>query len=89
MARRRRPEAEPLDYEPPAWLWRFRRSDWDRPRTVEEIVAARLKWRGAREEWLRERGLVLWGVPGVSWDEFKRIKREEPHRVLRRRDAGP
>jgi hypothetical protein len=84
MARRRRPEAEPLDHEPPASLWQFRRADWDGPQRIEDIAAARLKWRKAREEWLRERGLVLWGMSGLSWTEFKRIGREEPHRILRR-----
>ncbi|MFF4792309.1 hypothetical protein ACFY2M_21615 [Streptomyces sp. NPDC001276] len=52
--------------------------------TVEGIVAARRRWKEERDAWLREHGLVMNGMSGLSWDEFRRIEREEPHRILRR-----
>ncbi|MDH2407185.1 hypothetical protein ACG5V6_14955 [Streptomyces chitinivorans] len=91
MARRRRPEVPPLDDTVPAWLWQFRFADWglpgvpsaEEPAAVAAIVAARRKWQRARHEWLTSRGLVVWSMSGLSWGEFRRIEREEPHRVLR------
>lgn len=97
MARRRRLEAEPLDHEPPAWLWQFGRSDpqWRREGDggpdgdwCRAEVRARRRWREARDAWLAERGLVVADMHGLSWEEFKRIRREEPHRVLYRPGRG-
>lgn len=94
MARRRRPEAPPLDMEPPEWLWgepmgriamraqREGQSDW-----ITAVIRARKVWQAERDAWLAERGLVVSGMQGLAWREFQRIEREEPHRVLRRPDT--
>lgn len=91
--RRRRQEAPPLELEPPEWIWQFRWKDWglempseSNPVKVDDWHAARQQWRKACREWLDERGLVDWGHSNVTWPEFKRIRREEPHRILRRPD---
>ncbi|MER5468034.1 hypothetical protein [Streptomyces sp. NPDC002685] len=94
--RRRRQEKPPVDSEPPEWIWQYRRSDpqWRREGdagpdnnwcTAE--VKARQRWREARDAWLEERALVMSDMRGLRWDEFKRIRREEPHRILRHPDA--
>ena len=93
MARRRRPAAAPVEMEPPEWLWQFPRRDpqWrregdggpDKDWCAAE-VAARQRWREACRAWLDERGLVMWSASAVTGPEFKRIQREEPHRILRR-----
>ena len=80
------------DCEAPAWLWQFRGEDWGVswppsdavPGELLNVVRARRQWREAREEWLAERGLVMWGMRGLSRQEFERIERQEPDRVLRR-----
>ncbi|MFG2130493.1 hypothetical protein ACGFNV_22125 [Streptomyces sp. NPDC048751] len=84
----------PVEESPPEWLWRFSPQAWVDERactgedaTVAALVAARRRWRGQRDAWLEERGLVVWGMRGLSHDEFKRIEQQEPHRVLRRPDA--
>ena len=92
MARRKRPAAAPLEEEPPDWLWQFRWADWglpvpsaETPVSLPDAVKARQKWRAARDEWLKQRGLVVLGsTRGLSHGEFRRLEREEPHRVLRR-----
>jgi hypothetical protein len=86
--------------EPPAWLWQFPRRDpqWRREgdgRNGDGLedswctaeVRARRRWTEARDAWLAERGLVMWGMRGLPWAELKRIRREEPHRILRRPEA--
>lgn len=89
MARRRRPEAPPLDDTVPDWfrgepMGRIARramqegKDW-----THEVIAQRQALRERREAWLKERGLVMEGMRGLSYQEFKRIEREEPHRVFR------
>lgn len=77
--------------EPPEWLWRFSPSAWVNEQadsgedaTIAAMVAARRRWREARDAWLEERGLVMWGMGGLPWHEFKRIEQQEPHRILRR-----
>ncbi|MFD6914056.1 hypothetical protein [Streptomyces virginiae] len=94
MARRRRPEAPPADDSAPDWLWGFTAgSFFMKPRGEEEedvidaFITARRKWREARDAWLQERGLVVYGMRGLSWQEYKRIEREEPHRILRRHEG--
>lgn len=92
MARRRKPEAAPLDDEPPDWFWEFdgRLWGWHSKNLrsckgqIEGHHDAQMEWHKACRQWLNERGLVAWHCGGVSWQEFKRIEREEPHRVLRR-----
>ncbi|WUD74611.1 hypothetical protein OG937_24415 [Streptomyces sp. NBC_00510] len=77
--------------EPPEWLWKFQASRWFRETreegedaTVEAFIKARGRWRKARDAWLAERGLVVYGMAGLTWQEFKEIEQQEPHRVLRR-----
>lgn len=82
------------DDEPPEWLWRFSAASFfarpaDEPSSLESFVAARRRWREARDEWLLDRGLVMWGMTGMTFQEYNRIEREEPHRVLRRPDRNP
>ncbi|MFJ6846416.1 hypothetical protein ACIQRE_27555 [Streptomyces griseoluteus] len=50
-------------------------------------MAARRRWRERRDGWLEEHGLVMWGMRGLSAQEFKRIEQQEPHRILRRPGA--
>jgi hypothetical protein len=80
--------------EPPDWIWSFQTNRWFmRPKedgehqSVQAFVEARRRWHEQRDAWLEERGLVLYGMRGLSWEEFKRIRKEEPHRILRRPDA--
>ncbi|MFI8279755.1 hypothetical protein ACIGBH_33625 [Streptomyces sp. NPDC085929] len=91
MARRRRPEAPPLDDTVPDWLWgepmgriaatakRRGEEDW-----IAAVIRTRREWRERRDAWLKERGMVVSGMRGLSYQEFKRIEREEPHRVVPR-----
>jgi hypothetical protein len=92
MARRRRPAPTELDDAVPEWFWEFDGTLWGWHAKnlrlcrgqIEGHHAARTRWHTARREWLEERGLVA--SDSVSWSEFKRIEREEPHRVLRHQD---
>ncbi|MFF4566187.1 hypothetical protein [Streptomyces sp. NPDC001435] len=97
MARRRRPAPPERDDEVPDWLWGFDGRDWGwhskDPRSasraglpIDGHYAAKMRWRDACREWLGERGLVTREHYG-NWQEFKRIQREEPHRILRQPDA--
>lgn len=89
MARRRR-QAPVEDAGTPEWLWEFDGRLWgwhakdlrSCQGQIEGHNAARMRWRAARHEWLEERGLVT--RDSGTWSDFKRIEREEPHRVLRR-----
>lgn len=89
MARRRRPEpvaAQPDDGVP-EWVWNgctLRRWLREHDGRLDGFHAARVEWDRRRREWLLERGLVVPGMPGMTHEEYKRIEREEPHRVLRR-----
>ncbi|QDN87403.1 hypothetical protein [Streptomyces sp. RLB3-6] len=84
-----RPEAE--DDGVPDWIWgrEFTPRRWaaDHGGTFEGRYDAAMEWRRQRDAWLHERGLVVQGMADVSYEDFKRIEREEPHRVLRRPDA--
>jgi hypothetical protein len=93
MARRRR--LEPVTAQPdddvPDWLWGFPMNRWaaerkaaGEPVDLGVFCRERDAWREQRDAWLRERGLVLYGMRGLTSEEFSRIKREEPHRVLLR-----
>ena len=88
MARRRRPEqasAQPDD-EPPEWFWNgCDLRQWLRAHDgqLEGFHAAKVAWLQRRQEWVQERGLVVSGMPGLTHEEYKRIRREEPHRILR------
>lgn len=82
-----------MEMEPPGWIWQFPRRDpqWRREGDggpdndwCAAQVAARLRWRVARDGWLEERGLVVSDMRGLAWPEYKRIQREEPHRIPRR-----
>ncbi|MZE56158.1 hypothetical protein GTY86_33790 [Streptomyces sp. SID5770] len=94
MARRRKPATAPLDMEPPEWLWGepLGRIALRAQRTGENgmaaIIRARKEWRAERDKWLSERGLVVWGMEGLSYSEFQRIQKQEPHRILRRPDIA-
>ncbi|MFJ3635227.1 hypothetical protein [Streptomyces sp. NPDC090112] len=57
--------------------------DW-----IAAVIRTRREWRTKRDAWLEERGLVVSDMRGLSWQEYKRIEREEPHRILRRRHEG-
>lgn len=91
---------EKADDGVPDWLWRFEEDRWaedgvvpaqydgnDFDRWAWRMVRARSRWKEAQSEWLRAHGLVMWPMRGLSFREFRRIEREEPHRVLRR--PGP
>lgn len=90
MARRRRPEPERGSVDVPDWFWEgcdLRRWLRERDGVLDGFHAAKQEWHARCRAWLEERDLVMWGHSSVSWGEFKRIEREEPHRVLRRPDA--
>lgn len=76
----------PGDDEPPEWLWGFSLRRWLRGHdgVLDGYHDARMVWQQQCREWLDARGLVEWGHAGMSWEEYKRIEREEPHRILRR-----
>ncbi|MFJ5306125.1 hypothetical protein [Streptomyces sp. NPDC088350] len=87
MARRRRPEPVPLDYEPPDWFWEgcsLRRWLREHDGVLDGYHAAKQEWRERCREWLEVRGLVMYGMSGLTWEDYKRVEREEPHRILRR-----
>ncbi|WP_405524591.1 hypothetical protein OG426_16090 [Streptomyces canus] len=86
MARRRPPEAQPLDDEPPEWLWQFSMRRWlaEHDGSLDGLREAKAEWHQRCREWLDERGLVEWSHSSVTWHEYKRIQREEPHRIPRR-----
>lgn len=86
MARRRRPEAPPVDTEPPEWIWQFPTRRWvvEHGGSMDGLHEAKREWHERCREWLDERGLVMWDHSVMTWLEFKRIRREEPHRILRR-----
>jgi len=84
-----------VDMEAPDWLWEFDGRDWGwhsrhprdafrAGRLLDGHYAAKMKWTEACREWLEERGLVMWEHNGGAFSEYKRIEREEPHRILRR-----
>ncbi|MEV6835532.1 hypothetical protein AB0N17_13610 [Streptomyces sp. NPDC051133] len=83
---RMQPAAEPVG-DVPDWVWgdEFRARRWvrDHGGSVEGRYEAYQEWRERCRRWLNERGLVIDGV-NVQYHEFKRIEREEPHRILRR-----
>lgn len=72
---------------PPEWLWgrdvTARQWARDHGGFFEGRYEAVKEWRRERDAWLLAHGLVVQGMSGVSYEEFKRIEREEPHRVLR------
>ncbi|MGW5272751.1 hypothetical protein ACWEQP_09230 [Streptomyces sp. NPDC004044] len=79
------------DSGPPEWLWGFQSNHWfmrpkdgDEHKSLQAFIGARREWRESCREWLDERGLVLWGISSISWHDYQRIEREEPHRILRR-----
>ena len=90
MARRRRSEAPPADDSVPDWLWGepmgriAMRVLRDGKTWIDEVIAQRRAWEEKRDAWLEERGLVVYGMRSMSHQEYKRIEREEPHRILRR-----
>lgn len=91
MARRRRAEAPALEAAPPDWLWGFTMGQFarqarqgGRENWLQDFIDARAEWRRARDAWLVERGLVMSGMAGMTYQEYRRIEREDPHRVLRR-----
>lgn len=92
MARRRRPEpgaAQPDDGVPD-WLWggcSLRRWLREHGGQLDGFHASRVEWEHRRRRWLLERGLVVRDMAGLTWEGFKRIEREEPHRILRRPEA--
>lgn len=51
---------------------------------LHELHAAEGRWHEACRQWLEERGLVTWPMRGITWLEYQRTAREEPHRVLHR-----
>lgn len=71
----------------PEWVWgdQVRPRQWARDHggLKEGRYDAVMEWRERCRQWLDERGLVMDGV-NVAYEECRRIKREEPHRVLRR-----
>jgi hypothetical protein len=87
MARRRRrePEAEQPGGDIPDWFWdRPDARQWLREHgTSDGLHAARTEWARRRQDWARQHGLIVVGL--VSYQEYKRIEREEPHRIPRRR----
>lgn len=97
MARRRRQEPQRGPDDAPDWLWEFDGREWGwhskDPRAAARAGlsfdghhAAKVKWGEACMAWLGERGLVTRDHYPCTWQEFKRIEREEPQRVLRRPD---
>jgi hypothetical protein len=85
--------AAPVDGVPD-WVWSFRLNRWasarraaGEPVDLTRFVRERDRWRKERDAWLAERGLVMEDMRGMPSGEFKRIEREEPHRILRRPDA--
>ncbi|MEU6312374.1 hypothetical protein [Streptomyces sp. NPDC047014] len=92
-ARMRVPESEA---GVPGWLWEFDGRQWGwhskNPRSsggrVDGHYDARVRWHAACSAWLDERGLVTWEHNAGSWEDFLRIEREEPHRILRRPQQG-
>lgn len=85
MARRRRPAPPPTVMEPPGWLWAFPARRWvaEHDGRADGRYEAAMQWHERCRKWLDERGLVMWGHSSVTWHEFQRIRREEPHRILR------
>lgn len=71
----------------PAWVWgrEFMARNWvrDHDGRIEGRYEALKAWRQKRDAWLREHGLVVHGMAGLDYEDFKRIEREEPHRILR------
>lgn len=72
----------------PEWVWgrEYTALQWARDHggRIEGRFEALRAWRIRRDEWLRGHGLVVSGMAGLAYEEFKRIEREEPHRILRR-----
>ncbi|MFE2967856.1 hypothetical protein ACFXKC_30105 [Streptomyces sp. NPDC059340] len=70
----------------PEWVWgrEYTARQWvrDHDGRIEGRYEAAMGYRARCREWLDERGLVMQGM-NVSYEEYKRIEREEPHRVLR------
>ncbi|MQY32599.1 hypothetical protein SRB17_05530 [Streptomyces sp. RB17] len=71
----------------PEWVWgrEFMARNWarDHDGQLEGRYEAILEWRQKRDAWLREHGLVVRGMAGLDYEEFKRIEQTEPHRILR------
>ncbi|MFD5673676.1 hypothetical protein [Streptomyces sp. NPDC127040] len=55
---------------------------------IDDVIAHRRAWQEKRDAWLEERGLVVWGMVGLSYQEYKQIERDEPHRIVRRPRQG-
>jgi hypothetical protein len=86
--------------EPPVWIWQFRPADWplkDGPvdtgiggGTEVEIgryCEARRLWRAACAKWLTTNEMVMLGRGlKLPYPEYKRLCKEEPHRILRGTD---
>lgn len=72
----------------PEWVWgrEFGPRQWvaDHDGSFEGRYDAVKAWREERDAWLQERGLVMSGMHGLSYEDYKRIEREEPNRILRR-----
>ncbi|MDW8804610.1 hypothetical protein PV439_11785 [Streptomyces scabiei] len=85
------------DAESPGWLWHYDEQAWrtDDPvpaewddnewdRHVWGLFQPWRRWREGRDAWLRDHGLVVWPMDGLTRAEYGRIEKKEPHRVLRR-----
>lgn len=76
----------------PDWLWAFDGRQWGWHAKglrscggqIEGRYDALQRWHEACRAWLEGQGLVAWEHNGGSLDDFQRIEREEPHRILRR-----
>lgn len=88
---RMQPAAEPVEGIP-EWVWgrEFRTRRWllDHGGSAEGRYEAVKEWEVKRDAWLRERGLVMYGMAGLGYEEFRRICREEPHRVIGHRPGA-
>jgi hypothetical protein len=97
-ARRRTQVKQRVDRpEPPAWIWQFRHAQWplkDGPVANDDggiplfrYCEAKRLWSGACAKWLEDNGMVMFGrSANLKQTEYQQIKKEEPHRVLDRRD---
>lgn len=70
----------------PEWVWgrEYTARQWarDHDGSIEGRFEALREWRARCHQWLDDQGLVMQGM-NVSYEEFKRVQREEPQRVLR------
>lgn len=77
-----------MEMEPPEWIWSFPTRRWvaGSGGQTEGLYETVMQWHQRCREWLEERDLVEWTHSSVTWAEYKRVQREEPHRILRRPD---